>query len=84
LTGEITVNLDHQPQNIVKDAYGLYFPGGGKTISKTFTFKASDVPIGTDFEVNVNYWDGNNNNNQHKSGENTPLMKAEVVKFIIP
>ncbi len=84
LTGEITVNVDHQPQNIVKDAYGLYFPGEGKTISKTFTFKASDVPIGTDFEINVNYWDGNNNNNQHKSGENSPLMKTEVVQFIVP
>ena len=84
LTGEITVSVDNQPQNIVKDAYGLYFPGTGKTISKTFTFKASDVPVGTDFEVNVNYWDGNNNNNQHKSGENSPLMKTEVVQFVIP
>lgn len=84
LTGEITVNVDHQPQNIVKDAYGLYFPGGGKIISKTFTFKASDVPVGTDLDVNVNYWDGNNNNNQHKTGENSQQMKTEVVRFIIP
>ena len=53
-------------------------------ISKTFTFKSSDDPIGTEFDVNVNYWDGNNNYNQHKSGENSPQMKTEIVQFVIP
>jgi len=84
LTGDITVSVDHQPQKIVKDAYGLYIPGKGNVISKTFTFKASDVPVGTDFEVNLNYWDGNNNNNQKKFGENSPQMKTEVAQFVIP
>lgn len=81
LTGEITVNVDHQPENIIKHAYGLYFPGGGEMISKTFTFKSSDVPAGTYFEVNLEY--GDDNNQQYKFGENSPEKKPEIIRFAI-
>jgi len=80
LTGTIMVSVDHQPENIVKYAYGLYFPGGGEMISKTFTFKSSDVPIGTGFEVNLEYGDGKN---QYKFGENSPKNRSELVDFNI-
>lgn len=81
LTGEITVNVDHQPENIIKHAYGLYFPGGGEMISKTFTFKSSDVPAGTYFEVHLEY--GDDNNQQYKFGENSPEKKPEIIRFAI-
>lgn len=80
LTGTIMVSLDHQPDNIVKYAYGLYFPGGGKMISKTFTFKSSDVPIGTGFEVNLEYGDGKN---QYEFGKNSLENRSELIKFNI-
>jgi hypothetical protein len=80
LTGEITVSVDHQPENIIKYAYGLYFPGGGEMVSKIFTFKSSDVPIGTYFEVNLQYGD---NNNQYKFGENSPEKRPELIQFTI-
>jgi len=81
LTGEITVNVDHRPENILKSAYGLYFPGSGGIISKTFTFKSSDVPIGTYFKVNLEY--GDDNNQQYKFGENSPEKKPEIIRFAI-
>jgi hypothetical protein len=80
ITGGITVSVDHQPKNIFRSAYGLYFPGGGETTSTTFTFKASDVPIGTGFEVNLGYGD---DNNQYTFGENSPVKRPEIVQFNI-
>lgn len=80
LTGTITVSVDHQPENILKYAYGLYFPGGGELTSKTFTFKSTDVPIGTDFEVDLNYGSGVD---QYKFGENSPEKRAEIINFNI-
>ena len=80
ISGGITVNVDHSPENIVKSAYGVYFPGGGETISKTFMFKSTDVPVGTDFEVNIDYGD---DYNQYKFGENSPEKRPEVVQFTI-
>ena len=49
--------------------------------SKTFTFKSSDVPVDTKFEVNIDYGD---DYNQYKFGENTPAKKPEVIQFNIP
>jgi hypothetical protein len=80
ISGGITVSVDHSPENIVKSAYGVYFPGGGETISKTFMFKSTDVPVGTDFEVNIDYGD---DYNQYKFGENSPEKRPEVVQFTI-
>jgi hypothetical protein len=80
ITGGITVSVDHQPENIFRSAYGLYFPGGGETTSVTFTFKSSDVPVGTGFEVNVDYGD---DYNQYIFGINTPAKKPELVQFFI-
>ena len=80
LTGEITVSVDHKPENIIKYAYGLYFPGGGEMVSKTFTFKSSDVPVGTGFEVNLEYGE---NNNQYKFGENSPEKRPEIIRFTV-
>jgi hypothetical protein len=77
--GGITISVDHYPKDIFKSAYGVYFPGG-ETLSKTFTFKSSDVPIGTAFEVNIDYGD---DFNQYQYGENSPSKKAEVVYFNI-
>ncbi|CAN5722079.1 hypothetical protein BH23THE1_BH23THE1_08470 [soil metagenome] len=80
ITGGITVSVDHQPENIFRSAYGLYFPGGGETTSTTFTFKASEVPIGTGFEVNLDYGD---DYNQYTFGENSPVKRPEIVQFNI-
>jgi hypothetical protein len=80
LLGGITISVDHQPQNIFRSAYGLYFPAG-ETTSTTFTFKSSEVPVGTDFEVNVDYGD---DYNQYKFGENSPVKRPELVSFVIP
>ena len=80
ISGGITVSVDHSPENIVKSAYGVYFPGGGETISKTFMFKSTDVPVGTDFEVNIDYGD---DYNQYKFGENSPEKRPEIVQFAI-
>lgn len=80
ISGGITISVDHQPQNIFKSAYGLYFPSG-KTTSTTFTFKSSEVPVGTEFEVNVDYDD---DYNQYKFGENSPVKRPELVSFVIP
>lgn len=80
LTGTITLSVDHQPENIFKYAYGLYFPSGGELVSKTFTFKSTDVPIGTEFEVNLEYGDGNN---QYKYGENNLEKITEIIDFNI-
>jgi hypothetical protein len=79
-TGGITISVDHTPENIVRSASGLYFPGGGETTSTTFTFKASDVPIGTGFEVNLDYGD---DYNQYTFGENSPVKRPEIVQFNI-
>lgn len=80
ISGGITISVDHQPQNIFRSAYGLYFPAD-ETLSTTFTFKSSDVPVGTDFEVNIDYGD---DNNQYTFGENTPVKRPELVSFVIP
>ncbi len=80
ISGGITVSVDHQPENIFNAAYGIYFPAG-ETVSKTFTFKSSDVPIGTEFEVNIDYGD---DYNQRQFGENSPEKRPEVIQFNIP
>ena len=80
ITGGITISVDHQPQNIFRSAYGLYFPAG-ETTSITFTFKSSDVPVGTGFEVNIDYGD---DYNQYTFGENSPVKRPELVRFVIP
>jgi hypothetical protein len=80
ISGGITVSVDHSPENIVKADYRVYFPGGGETISKTFMFKSTDVPVGTDFEVNIDYGD---DYNQYKFGENSPEKRPEIVQFAI-
>jgi hypothetical protein len=79
ISGGIIVSVDHSPENIVKSAYGVYFPGG-ETTSKIFTFKSSDVPVGTEFEVNIDYGD---DYNQYKFGENSPEKRSEIVQFAI-
>jgi hypothetical protein len=38
IDGSITISVDHDPENIFKSAYGIYFPSGHMT-SKTFTNK---------------------------------------------
>ncbi|VFJ13008.1 hypothetical protein [Candidatus Nitrosocosmicus franklandus] len=78
--GGIAINVSNFPDNIFKTAYGLYFPAG-QTISYTFTFKSSDVPVGTEFEVNLDYGD---DYNQYIFGINTPAKKPEIVQFFIP
>lgn len=80
ITGGISVSVDHKPENIFRSAYGLYFPSGGETTSTMFTFKASDVPIGTGFEVNLDYGD---DYNQYTFGENSPVKRPEIVQFNI-
>jgi hypothetical protein len=80
ISGGITISVDHQPQNIFRSAYGLYFPAGETTYT-TFTFKSSEVRVGTDFEVNVDYGD---DYNQYKFGENSPVKRPELVSFVIP
>ena len=80
ISGGITVNVDHDPDNIFRSAYDLYFPAGEMT-SKTFTFKSNDVPVDTEFEANIDYGD---DYNQYKFGENTPAKKPEVIQFNIP
>lgn len=79
ISGGITVSVDHSPENIVKADYRVYFPGG-ETISKTFMFKSTDVPVGTEFEVNIDYGD---DYNQYKFGENSPEKRPETVQFAI-
>lgn len=78
--GGITVSVDHYPDNLFKSAYGIYFPAGG-TLSKTFSFGSGSVPVGTGFEVNIDYGD---DYNQRQFGENSPSNKAEVIHFNIP
>jgi hypothetical protein len=78
--GGITVSVDHYPDNLFKSAYGIYFPAG-ETSSKTFSFEAGSVPVGTGFEVNIDYGD---DYNQRQFGENNPSKKAEVIHFNIP
>jgi hypothetical protein len=80
ISGGITISIHHQPQNIFRSAYGLYFPAG-ETKSTTFTFKSNDVPVGTDFEVNIDYGD---DYNQYAFGENSPVKRPELVRFVIP
>ncbi len=80
ISGGITISVDHQPQNIFKSAYGLYFPAG-ETTTTTFTFKSSEVPVGADFEVNVDYGD---DYNQYTFGENSPVKRPETIQFLIP
>lgn len=78
--GGMTVSVDHYPDNLLKSAHGIYFPAGG-TLSKIFTFRSGSVPVGTGFEVNIDYGD---DYNQRQFGENSPLNKAEVIHFNIP
>lgn len=78
--GGITISVDHYPNNIFKSASDVYFPAG-ETVSKIFTFKSSDVPVGTEFVVNVDYGE---DYNQYIYGENTPAKKPERVYFDIP
>lgn len=80
ISGSIGVTVDHYPYNIFKSVYGIYFPAK-ETFSKTLSFQSSDVPIGTGFEVDIDYGD---NYNQYQYGENTPAQKAEVIHFDIP
>ena len=75
--GGITINVGNYPDNVFKPAYDIYFPAG-QTVSKTFTFKSSDVPVGTEFEVNLDYGD---DYSQYIFGINTPAMKPELVQF---
>jgi hypothetical protein len=77
--GGITISVGNYPNNIFKPTYGLYFPAG-QTVSKEFTFKSSDVPVGTEFEVNLDYGD---DYNQYIFGNNTPAKKPEIVQFFI-
>jgi len=49
--------------------------------SKIFSLKSSDVPVGTEFEVNLDYGD---DYNSYKFGENTRAKKPEVIQFNIP
>jgi hypothetical protein len=77
--GGVTINVGNYPDNIFKPAYGLYFPAG-KTTTQTFTFKSGDVPVGTEFEVNLDYGD---DYNQYIFGINTPAKKPEIVQFFI-
>lgn len=79
IAGGITISIDHDPENLFKSAYNIYFPAGQMTL-KTFTFKSSDVPIGTEFEVNIDYGD---DYNQRQFGENSPEKRPEVVSFSI-
>jgi len=79
ISGGITVSVDHDPENIFKSTYDIYFPAG-QVASKTFTFKSSDVPVGTEFEVNIDYGD---DYNQYQFGENSPEKRPEVISFII-
>lgn len=78
--GNIVVNVDQDPDDVSKSAYGVYFPAKD-TVTKTFSFKSSEVPIGAEFNVNINY---GNNLNQSGVGENTPSMRTELVQFNIP
>ncbi|MDQ3084630.1 MAG: hypothetical protein M3Q77_07435 [Thermoproteota archaeon] len=59
--------------------HGLYFPGGG-AVYKTFTFESSDVPIGTEFDVNIDYGD---DYNQFQFSENSPEKRPILIQFII-
>jgi len=79
LSDGIIVSINHSPENIVRSSYGVYLPGG-ETVSQTFTFQSSDVPLGTKFEVNLDYGD---DHNQYKLGENSPEKRPEIVQFAI-
>ncbi len=78
--GGIIVSVDHYPNNLFKSAYGISFPAG-ETLSKTFSFESGSVPVGTGFEVNIDYGD---DYNQRQFGVNSPSNKAEVIYFNIP
>ena len=80
ISGGITVSVDHDSENIFKSTYDIYFPAGQMT-SNTFTFKSIDVPVGTEFEVNIDYGD---DYNQRQFGENSPEKRPEVIQFNIP
>jgi hypothetical protein len=77
--GGITVSIGQYHENIFKPIYDIYFPAG-QTVSKAFTFKSSAVPVGTEFDVNLDYGD---DYNQHTFGKNTPVKKPEIVQFNI-
>lgn len=79
IAGGITISVDYDPENIFKSAYDIYFPAGQMT-SKTFTFKSSEVPVGKEFEVNIDYGD---DYNQRLFGENSREKRSEVISFII-
>jgi len=79
ISGGISVNVDHSPENIVKSAHGIYFPAG-EIVSKTFAFKSSGVPVGTEFEVNIDYGD---DYNQYQFGANSPEKRPETINFKI-
>ena len=78
--GGITISVGNYPDNIFKPAYGLYFPAG-QTTTHTFTFKSSDIPVGDEFEVNLDYGD---DYDERLFGVNTPAKKPEIVQFYIP
>ena len=59
----------------------MYISQLEKTVTKTFTFNSKDVPVGTEFEVNIDHGD---DYNQYKFGENTLTKKPEVIHFNIP
>lgn len=77
--GGITINVGTFPESVFKLSNGIYFPAG-QTVSKEFTFNSSEVPVGTEFKVNLDYGDGYN---QYIYGINTPAKKPEVVQFFI-
>jgi hypothetical protein len=75
--GGITINNGNYPENVFKPSNGIYYPAG-QTVSKEFTFNSSDVPVGKEFEVNLDYGDGYN---QYIFGMNTPAKRSEIVQF---
>lgn len=77
--GDIIVSVDQDRGNFTKSEYSTYFPAK-ETTSKAFAFKSDDVPIGTEFKVDINYGE---EESQSASGENTPAQRAELVQFSI-
>jgi len=77
--GGLTVSIDHYPKNIFKLAHDIYFPAG-QTVLKEFTFKSTEVPVGTKFKVNLDYGD---DFTQYMYGINTPIKKPETVLFYV-
>jgi hypothetical protein len=65
--------------NIESKTASAHFPAK-KTITKTFQFKGSDVPVGKGFIVKV---EPENSNSVTGHGVNSPAKKPEEVKLTI-